>query len=59
MLIVIIDGYEYLEEEGEEPVLVVDEDGLPLKEDKTVKRWIKNSEKEYTLVHGVKEGVVQ
>lgn len=51
--IIIIDGYQYLEEEGQEPILIFDDNCEPLKEDITVKRWVKTGLKEYTLVQGI------
>lgn len=55
MNIICIDGYQYLDLGNDEFALIMDEDGNPVKEDKTVKRWVKTGEKEFTLVHGVRE----
>ncbi len=52
--IICIDGFQYVYLGDGNYALIMDEEGNPLKEDVTVKRWVKAGQ-EYTLVNGLRQ----
>ena len=53
MNIVIINGLQYFDMGEENFALILDEKGNPVPEDKTVKRWIRQSNGDMLFVSGI------